>query len=135
MANWPATRPTFTTWRVAAEGEDQRHLQEQLEVVADVVGLVLLEALGAIAALQQEALARAPRRRACSLRSCTSLMKTSGGKLRRLRSTSSSAAWSGYSGTWTIGLPLQLSGVHGAGMGHQLLACEIRLRPLAAGRR
>ena len=42
---------------VAGEGEDQRHLQEQLEIVADVVGLVLLEALGAVAALQQEALA------------------------------------------------------------------------------
>ena len=43
--------------RVAAEGQDQRHLQEQLEIVADVVGLVLLEALRAVPALQQEALA------------------------------------------------------------------------------
>ena len=43
--------------RVAAEGQDQRHLQEQLEIVADVVGLVLLEALRAVSALQQEALA------------------------------------------------------------------------------
>ena len=43
--------------RVAGEGQDQRHLQEQLEIVADIVGLVLLEALRAVAALQQEALA------------------------------------------------------------------------------
>ena len=42
---------------VAGEGEDQRHLQEQLEIVANVVGLVLLEALRAVTALQQEAVA------------------------------------------------------------------------------
>src|SRR5262249_57371469 len=40
--------------RIAAEGEDQCHLQEQLEIVANVVGLMLLEALGAVATLQQE---------------------------------------------------------------------------------
>jgi hypothetical protein len=39
------------------EGQDHRHLQDQAEGVADVVGRELLEALGAVAALQQEGLA------------------------------------------------------------------------------
>ena len=38
-------------------GQHHRHLQEQAEEIADVVGAVLGEALGAIAALQQESLA------------------------------------------------------------------------------
>ena len=41
----------------AGEGEHHGHLQEDAEEVADVVGAVLGEALGAIAALEQEALA------------------------------------------------------------------------------
>ena len=57
MANWPAMRPTFTTGEVAGEGQHHRHLQEDAEEVADVVGAVLGEALGAVAALQQESLA------------------------------------------------------------------------------
>ena len=57
-------------------------------------------------------------------------MNTSGGKLRRLRSTSSSAAWSGYSGTWRIGFALQLSILHGWAMG-PLLRCN-RVRHAAA---
>ena len=51
-------RPTFTTGEAAGEGQHHRHLQEDAEEVADVVGAVLGEALGAIAALQQERLAR-----------------------------------------------------------------------------
>ena len=39
------------------EGQHHRHLQEDAEEVADVVGVVLGEALGAVAALQQERLA------------------------------------------------------------------------------
>ena len=39
------------------EGQDHRHLQDQAEGVADVVGRELLEALGAVAALQQEGVA------------------------------------------------------------------------------
>ena len=42
---------------VGGEGQDQRHLQEELEVVPDVIGLVLTETLGAVTALQEEALA------------------------------------------------------------------------------
>ena len=38
-------------------GQHHRHLQEDAEEVADVVGAVLGKALGAIAALQQEGLA------------------------------------------------------------------------------
>ncbi len=38
-------------------GQHHRHLQEQAEKIADIVGAVLGEALGAIAALQQERLA------------------------------------------------------------------------------
>ncbi|MDF9865771.1 hypothetical protein M2437_004753 [Methylorubrum pseudosasae] len=44
--------------RAAREGEHHRHLQEDAEEVADVVGRVLVEALGAVAALQEEGLAR-----------------------------------------------------------------------------
>ncbi len=44
--------------RAAGIGEHHRHLQEHAEEVADGVGAVLGEALGAIAALQQEGLAR-----------------------------------------------------------------------------
>ena len=40
-----------------AEGQHHRHLQQHLEGVADVVGVELGEALGAVAALQQEGLA------------------------------------------------------------------------------
>ncbi len=42
----------------AGEGEYHRHLQEDAEEIADVIGRVLGEALGAIAALEQERLAR-----------------------------------------------------------------------------
>ncbi|GJE07014.1 hypothetical protein AOPFMNJM_2338 [Methylobacterium jeotgali] len=45
--------------RAAGEGQHQRHLQEDAEEVADVVGGVLVEALGAVAALEQEGLALA----------------------------------------------------------------------------
>ena len=54
LANWPAMRPTFTTGLRAGEGQHHRHLQEDAEEVADVVRAMLGEALGAIAALQQE---------------------------------------------------------------------------------
>ena len=43
---------------LAGEGQHHRHLQQHAEGVADVVGVEFGEALGAIAALQQEALAR-----------------------------------------------------------------------------
>ena len=41
----------------AAEGQHDRHLQQHAEGVADVVGMELGEALGAVAALEQESLA------------------------------------------------------------------------------
>ncbi len=41
----------------AGEGQDHRHLQEDAEEVADIVGGMLGEALGAVAALEQESLA------------------------------------------------------------------------------
>ena len=50
-------RPTFTTGLRAGEGQHHRHLQEHAEEVADVVGAMLGEAFGAVAALQQERLA------------------------------------------------------------------------------
>ena len=57
-------RPIFTTGIGAGEGQRHRHLQEDAEEVADVVGLVLGEALGAIPALEEEALARCDFRKA-----------------------------------------------------------------------
>ncbi len=41
----------------SGEGQNDRHLQDQAEGVADIVGRELLEALGAVAALEQEGLA------------------------------------------------------------------------------
>ena len=41
----------------SGEGQDDRHLQDQTKGVADIVGRELLEALGAVAALEQEGLA------------------------------------------------------------------------------
>ena len=54
LANCPAMRPTFTTGCEAGEGQDDGHLQEGAEEVADVVRAVLGEALGAVAALEEE---------------------------------------------------------------------------------
>ncbi len=41
----------------AGEGQDHRHLQEDAEEIADIVGRMFSEAFGAIAALEQESLA------------------------------------------------------------------------------
>jgi hypothetical protein len=57
LANWPAMRPTFTTGCCCGEREDDRHLQQHAERVADVVRMELGEALRAVAALEQETLA------------------------------------------------------------------------------
>jgi hypothetical protein len=57
LANWPAMRPTFTTGSAAGVGQHDRHLQQHAEGVADIVGMELGEAFGAVAALQQEGLA------------------------------------------------------------------------------
>ena len=62
-----------------AEGQHHRHLQQHAEGVADVVGMEFGEALGAVAALQQESLALAPPRRARAFRRRASPAKTSGG--------------------------------------------------------
>ncbi len=50
-------RPTFTTGTPGGEGQHHRHLQQHAEGVADIVGMEFGEALGAVAALQQESLA------------------------------------------------------------------------------
>jgi hypothetical protein len=50
-------RPTLTTGLTAGKGQHNGHLQEDAEEVANVVGLVLGKALGAVAPLQQKALA------------------------------------------------------------------------------
>jgi hypothetical protein len=47
-------RPTFTTGLPPAKVRDHRHLQDQAEGVANVVGVKFLEAFGAVAALQEE---------------------------------------------------------------------------------
>ena len=57
LANWPAMRPTFTTGTRAGKGQHHRHLQQHAEGVADIVGMEFGEALGAVAALEQESLA------------------------------------------------------------------------------
>ena len=57
LANWPAMRATLTTSRRCGGADHRRHLQQQVEAAADLVGAELGEGLGAIAALEQEALA------------------------------------------------------------------------------
>ena len=52
--------PDLHDRRSGGEGHDHRHLQEHPEEIADVVGRMFAEALGAIPALQQERLARRP---------------------------------------------------------------------------
>src|SRR3712207_6849402 len=50
----PGDAPDLHHGRSAREGEHHRHLQEHPEEIADVVGGVLVEALGAAAALRSE---------------------------------------------------------------------------------
>ena len=54
MANWPAMRPDLHHRHPGAVGEHDRHLQDDAELVADVVGAEVVEALGAIAGLEQK---------------------------------------------------------------------------------
>ena len=83
MANCPAMRPTFTTGTPERVGEHDRHLQDDLELVADGVGGEGVERLGAVAGLQQERLARRPPGRARSVRLRASPANTSGGSVPR----------------------------------------------------
>ena len=57
LAYWPAMRPMRTTGLLQAVDEHQAHLQQDLQLLRDLVGLAVLEALGAVAALEDEALA------------------------------------------------------------------------------
>ena len=50
-------RPTFTVGTPRAVGEHDRHLQDDLELVADGVGRERVERLRAVAGLEQERLA------------------------------------------------------------------------------
>ncbi len=57
LGELPGEPPDLDHRHPAAKGQHHRHLQQHLEHVADVVGVELGEAFGAIAALQQERLA------------------------------------------------------------------------------
>ena len=57
LPNWPAMRPTFTTGLPPAKVSTTAICRIRRNGVADVVGVEFLEALGAVAALQQEGLA------------------------------------------------------------------------------
>ena len=54
----PGDAADFNDGLAAGVGQHDRHLQEDAEEVADVVGSMLGEALGAVAALEQEAVSR-----------------------------------------------------------------------------
>ena len=101
-------------------GEHHRHLQEHAQEVADIVGADVVgaglgEALGAVAALQQETFAHGD-----AAERLLEVARLTGKNQRRkaasCRSTASSAALSGYSGTWRIGFLRQLSRVQRSGM-------------------
>ena len=57
LGELPGEASDFDDRAGGAEGQNDRHLQQDAEGVADVVGVELGKALGAIAALQQEGLA------------------------------------------------------------------------------
>ena len=61
------------------KGQDDRHLQQHAEGVADIVGMEFGEAFGAVAALQQESLAFGHLRASAAIRFRASPAKTSGG--------------------------------------------------------
>ena len=64
-----------------AVGEDDRHLQDDLQLVPDRVGGEVGERLGAVARLEQEGLARRPRRPRARVRRRASPANTSGGSV------------------------------------------------------
>ena len=54
FADWPAIRATLHDGSAGAVGEDKRHLQDDLHLVADPVGGNAVERFGAVARLEQE---------------------------------------------------------------------------------
>ena len=72
-------RPTFTTGQAAPKVSTTAICRQHAEGVADVVGMELGEALGAVAALEQESVARATTSASAALRRRASPAKTSGG--------------------------------------------------------
>ena len=82
--------------RARAVDQHERHLQQDLQLRRDRIGLAVVEALGAIAAVEQERVAAVPRARA-RLRSCsTSHDVTSGGRRPISSTTRASATGSRY---------------------------------------
>ena len=57
FANWPAMRPTLTTGSAGRVGQDDRHLQQDPQLLADRDRRGVVERLGAVTGLEQE---RAP---------------------------------------------------------------------------
>ena len=109
LAYWPAIRPILTTGSAGAVGEHDRHLQDRLDPVADVVGGRRGERLGAVAALQHERLARA-RPRPAGRAACRTRRRTpAAGRSTARRRPSSSAPASGQRGCWAAGRSRQAS--------------------------
>ena len=80
---------------LAGKGHDDRHLKQHAESVADIVGMELGEAFGAVSALQQEGLALAPLRRGPPSARAPRPAKTSGGCVSSEVVAASRAAGSG----------------------------------------
>ena len=99
----------------AGIGQHDRHLQEDAEEIADVVGAVLGEAFGAVAALQQEGLARGyPRQRLFQVAGLA--CKNQRRKRGKLRLDIGQCLGIGIIGHCCTGLVRQLSGVHRSDM-------------------
>ena len=103
------------------EGEHHRHLQEHAEEVADRVRAVVLEALGAVAALKQESIAgRDPRERLLQVARLAG--KNQRRKRRKLAPRPRRASRRpGTAAPGRSGFPRQLSGVQRSGMTHNSL--------------
>ena len=95
----PAMRPTFSVGHAGAVGEHDRHLQDDLELVADVVGRELGERLRAVARVQQEAVALGDARQRCRA-ACAPRPRTRAAACAR----SSSSAASSAAGVGPVGL-------------------------------
>ena len=100
-----------------AVGEQHRHLQDDLELVADAVRRERAERLGAVAGLEQERLALGNARRATRSANAPRPRTRAGGGHRARSSTASSDPSAGHSGCCAAGRDRHESGDQGGSTG------------------
>ena len=103
-------RPSLIDRLLAGKGQHHRHLQQHAEGVADIVGVEFGEAFGAIAALEQKALAGRDIGEV-GLERARLTGKHQRRKLGERRLHPAEIAASSYTGRWRASAAFQLSGV------------------------